>query len=127
MRTIALNKNQILMAVAFWAEHTQRGRVPAGGVRLGTTLDRPLQPSEPYAEIDLDHSVRPLRGPQDGESCLKCDWGFAEPGLAEAVLGRQLCTNCEHPRHMDEIERSEIIESYDHRLYVVERDQPETD
>lgn len=123
MRTIAINQTQLLAAVAFWAEHTQRGKVPIGGVRIGQTIDRPLQPSEAYAEIDLDHSITPPRGPQDGENCLKCDWGFAEPELAEAVLGRQLCTSCEHPRHMDESERYEVIAYYDQRLHVIEREQ----
>ena len=55
------------------------------------------------------------------EECKHCSWEFAEPGLAEAVLGSQECINCGRDRPMDIAERLETIQNYEQRLHVCER------
>ena len=56
------------------------------------------------------------------EECEHCGWTFAEPGLAEAVLGAQECTNCGRDRNLSDSERRETLESFDQRLHIAERE-----
>lgn len=56
------------------------------------------------------------------EECKFCGWAFAEPGLADAVLGAQECTNCGQDRNLSDSERRETLEDFDQRLHVAERE-----
>lgn len=56
------------------------------------------------------------------EECEHCRWNFSEPGLSEAVFGTQECTNCGRDRNLGDSERREVLENFDQRLHIAERE-----